>query len=299
MKQKTQKQVTIDTVAEYISNLLTICVTQYCSTCSIREICKLFEGITGYSLYRVFTLCESLHVNEIKKVLLKHFDTETLINFYISATKLSSKLSKSVSVEEGDVFDTGLEVYDIEHGCPFAKKYVIKIPPEIWFKIKKLVEIMNDHEFAVIFPEYEEHDNVIYVKSMYIPKQEVTHSNVDVKETLRTDVGYLHYHPMTTSTPSFSSIDNDNLLRNFKFNIVVSKSMKYEAKVKVKLPCGIFALVPADVEIDVKVDVESLKKEVEKKIKKTVSVTSYSYQYPQYRSPYNELEWEYERWYEV
>ena len=295
-----KKQVTIDTIAEYITNLLITCAVQHCSTCSIRDVCKLFEEMTGYSLFTVYGLCSSLSVNEVKKVLLEYFDTETLISFYVNAVKLLPE-SKVVrvpverGVEGGDVFDTGLEVYDIkEHGCPFAKKYVIKMPPEIWFKIKKLVEIMEDYEFAVIFPDYEEHDNVIYVKSMYIPKQEVTRSSVDVKETLKTDVGYLHYHPMTSNTPSFSGIDSDNLLRNFKFNIVVSRSMKYEAKVKVKLPCGIFALVPADVEIDVKINTESLKKEVEKKIKKTVSVTSHGYQY---RSPYDE--WEYTRWYEV
>jgi len=168
--------------------------------------------------------------------------------------------------------------------------YLIKIPREIWRKIRTLLQKMGDDEFIVYLP-YQRNGNEFRVEDIIVPQQEVSSASVKPSNPPTGQVGVLHSHGVNSSA-FFSSTDEEFLNQNNDFSIVIGGN-EIKAKVRVKVPCDKFVKLEAKVEIEEELD-ESFWDRVKDLIKKERGVVIATSECP-YRDNY--LQCEYKSYY--
>ena len=181
--------------------------------------------------------------------------------------------------EQGEEFDSGLKVHK---ECPYIEDATIIIPREIYLKIKAMNEIMKSNEWLAFLEFREEEGNRIVVTNMIIPKQKVTSASVDVdKEWSKkySNVGVIHAHPFSHSSPSFSMVDDTYINVNRTFSIVVSSNNEFKAVVRVKAPCGALLQRSAKVIVETEPEFEQIKEELKKEVEEKVEEETEIYVY--------------------
>ena len=146
------------------------------------------------------------------------------------------------------VWDTGLTILN-STTCPHMKpkeKPEIVMPYHIWAQALALTKAI-DTEWSGYLDAERDETNTWLITGLTIPKQEVTGSHFEPKETLPA-CGVIHSHVDMAAT--FSPNDVEHINSNHDFSIVVNKKEETSAVVRRKLPCGAFGLIVADVVIE-------------------------------------------------
>ncbi len=174
----------------------------------------------------------------------EYFTDEELVDMYDLDYPVGKFNGETKPVEKGG-WNTDIGIVDKCGFCETAPESVVLLDVDTYRKIIGMSRYMDKLEWlGYLVGEKNEVGNYS-VSGITVPKQEVTSTTVEVKETVPLEgvVGTVHSHHNMTSF--HSPTDLDSVGSNHAVTIVAANSGAWKTKVKFDLPCGKVILADA------------------------------------------------------
>lgn len=201
-------------------------------------------------------------------------DGEDIVTTYQSGSykppyNFGNRYGSTVAVPKEKCWDSDLEILKT---CSLMEKKtaIVVLNYEIDLKIKGITEYMGSTEWLGYLTGTWDNEKAIgVITNLIIPEQEVTGISVKVTETVPQThiIGTVHTHGSGKGAAAFSTTDETYLMGNHPITLLVL-SNGYEAKARIKAPCGHLMLIDAQVSIfypDQKELIDEIKEKITKK----------------------------------
>lgn len=133
------------------------------------------------------------------------------------------------------------------HNCDWLKggeQVTLTWPADLWANWQAATRVRSDLEILAVFDVDDEN----HVTELTFPEQEVEAAACLLLKQDGQKAGQIHSHHKMGA--SFSSMDRETVLPNYRFAVVTNHDGNYEAVEKVTLPCGGIGWRPVKVAVE-------------------------------------------------
>lgn len=141
-----------------------------------------------------------------------------------------------------------------ESGIKILKRMQVVIPLKLLLVCNQIADKVNEDEFSIVTNIAEKDDiEITLSEEFYVPKQQVSHSNIEYQPDDYKFNTVIHRHP--DGCNSFSSTDQNYINQNFELSILYTKRDGFVAgQYNLKHENGYLIQLPVEIYVDYGID---------------------------------------------